>query len=192
MNEPLEPASQAAPTVTKTMLSVARELLETLLIALVLFGGLQIVVKNFRVTGDSMLPNFHDGQFLIVDKMSYRFSEPRRGDVIVFRYPRDEREDFIKRILGLPGETLEITDGTIYINGSPITESYPLGGPTLTYHSLKVTLGEDQYFVMGDNRNYSSDSRLWGAITRRDIIGRVWFSYWPPAQWGAFHPPSYP
>jgi len=159
MNEPLEPAPQAAPTATKKAIGAARELLETLVIALVFFAALQFVVKNFRVEGDSMLPNFHDRQFLLVDKISYRFSEPRRGDVIVFRYPRDPDEDFVKRILALPGETIEITDGAITINGSPITESYPLGGPTLTYRPLKVTLGEDQYFMMGDNRNYSSDSR---------------------------------
>lgn len=194
MTEPTERAATESPPQSgrQKAFSFLRELIETVLIAVVLFLLLQIVVKNFRVTGDSMQPSFVDGQFVLVDKLSYRFADPKRGDVIVFRYPRDPSEDFIKRIIGLPGETVQIADGNVYIDGHPLSEPYLHSQPTVTYHPLEITLGEDEFFVLGDNRRYSSDSRTWGAVTRRDIIGRAWLSYWPPSLWGIVRSPAYP
>jgi signal peptidase I len=172
--------------------SLLRELIETVLIAVIIFLLLQIVVKNFRVTGESMQPSFVDGQFLLVDKISYRFVQPKRGDVVVFRYPRDPGEDFIKRIVGLPGETVRIAEGNVYIDGDLLLEPYLQGQSTLNYRSLETALGEDEFFVLGDNRRYSSDSRTWGPVARRDIVGRAWFSYWPPSLWGIVRTPAYP
>jgi signal peptidase I len=186
-----ESATSDAPTSAQKALSFLREVAETLLIAVIIFFLLQTVLKNFRITGDSMLPNFRDGQYLFVDKVTYRLSDPARGDVIVFRYPRDQKEDFIKRIIGLPGETVEIKDGLVYVNNVSLTEPYLHGQTTLDYATEKVTLGVDQYFVLGDNRNHSSDSRLWGPISRSNIIGRALLCYWPPGSWHLVPHPTY-
>ncbi len=191
------PANQATPESApqsgrQKAISFIRELVETVLIAVAIFFLLQIVVKNFRVTGESMLPTLSDGQFLLVDKLSYRFTDPKRGEIIVFRYPRDPSEDYIKRIIGLPGETVKIADGNVYIDGHLLSEPYLQGASTLTYRPLETTLSEGEFFVLGDNRSYSSDSRTWGPVARRNIIGRAWLCYWPPPLWGIVHTPSYP
>ncbi|GAB4506528.1 MAG: signal peptidase I [Anaerolineales bacterium] len=169
-----------------------RETAETIILAVVLFLLLQLVVRNFRIQGDSMLPTLETGQFVLVERVSYRFSEPQRGDIVVFEYPRAPQEDFVKRIIGLPGETVEITGGQVYINGNLLAESYVHGQPTLTYRPVNITLGQDEYFVMGDNRAASSDSRTWGPLPRQNIIGRAWLSYWPPSRWGLIPRAAYP
>ena len=194
MTKPTERAAAESPpqSGSRKAISFLRELIETVLIAIIIFLLLQIVVKNFRVTGESMQPSFVDGQFLLVNKISYRFAQPKRGDVIVFRYPRDPGEDFIKRIIGLPGETVRIAEGNVYIDGHPLREPYLQGESTGTYHTLETALGEDEFFVLGDNRRYSSDSRTWGPVARRNIVGRAWFSYWPPSLWGIVRTPAYP
>lgn len=169
-----------------------RETVETIVLALVIFLLLQQVVRNFRIQGDSMWPTLETGQFVLVERVTYRFSEPKRGDIVVFEYPRAPQEDFVKRIIGLPGETVEIQNGSVYINGALLTEPYLHGQRTLNYHPIHVTLGPDEYFVMGDNRAASSDSRTWGALPRRNIIGRAWLSYWPPSRWGIIPGAAYP
>ncbi len=134
------------------------------------------VAQPFFVSGESMVPTFQNGQYLIIDELSYRFEAPKRGDVIVFRYPKDPTEFFIKRIIGLPGETVHITDAGITItktDGTTITvdESYVVNhgnGGTQTY-----TVPDDEYFVMGDNRPESSDSRAWGFVPRENFVGHV-------------------
>lgn len=134
------------------------------------------VAQPFIVSGASMVPTFQNGQYLIIDELSYRFKEPKRGEVIVFRYPKDPSQFFIKRIIGLPGETVTIAGGTISIthkDGTPVPldESYVVNeGNGSDAH---YTLPPGKYFVMGDNRPESSDSRTWGTMPRENIVGRV-------------------
>lgn len=192
---PPEPASaptaQPAPAHRPSpWAALAREVLETVVLTLVIFLLIRTVVQNFRVDGASMEPNFHHGQFLLINKLAYRLGEPQRGDVIVFRYPRDPSRDFIKRVIGLPGETVEVVEGEVFINGQPLP---PLPNiPQAFYSSPPVTLGPDEVFVMGDNRPNSSDSHTWGPLPLDLVIGKVVLSYWPPSAWGLVRtPPAY-
>ncbi len=143
------------------------------------------LIQPFFVRGASMSPNFASGQYLFIDELSYRFEEPQRGDVIVFRYPLDASQFYIKRIVGLPGETIEIEDGQIWIynddfpQGKALDESGYLSSQKMTVGQLKTKLGVEEYFVLGDNRQASSDSRRWGSLPEDNIIGRVWIRAWP-------------
>ena len=158
------------------------EILETIVMTVLIFAAVRLMVQNFRIEGNSMEPNLHNGQYLIIEKMSYRFSEPQRGDIIVFHYPSNPKRDFIKRIIGLPGETVQVQRGQIFTNGKPLPESYqPNEG---TYNWGPGLIGEDEYFVLGDNRNNSSDSHSWGTLPRDLIVGKAWFTYWPTSEWG--------
>lgn len=168
--------------------SMLREMVETVVLALVIFFLIRIFVQNFRVDGMSMEPNFHDGQFLLINKLAYKLGEPQRGDVIVFRYPRDPSRDFIKRVVGLPGETVEVVDGQVYVNGQAIQEPQTI--QHAAYNSGPVTLAADEVYVMGDNRPNSSDSHSWGPLSTDLIIGKVVLSYWPPASWGLVKTPE--
>lgn len=165
-------------------------------IARVIFIALAIVipiryfiVQPFIVRGASMEPTYEDSEYLIVDELSYYFRPPERGEVIVFRYPHDPSQFFIKRIVGLPGETIEIRDGVVriindtYPNGFILDESY-LPSSRRTYIDTNTTLGTDEYFVMGDNRSASSDSRIWGALADRFIVGRALLRAWPVTKFG--------
>lgn len=150
----------------------------------------QFVVQPFLVKGESMLPNFLDYDYLFVERVSYYFREPERGEVIVFRFPRNESEYYIKRVIGLPGEEVTVQDMVVLIKdreGSTATldESYlPLG--TITQGNIHIRLKENEYFVLGDNRNESSDSRSWGTLPKKNIIGRVAIRLWPPTKVRAF------
>jgi signal peptidase I len=143
------------------------------------------LVQPFFVRGASMTPNFDNGQYLVINEISYRFEEPQREEVIVFKYPSDPSQYYIKRIIGLPGETVEIKDGQVIIynqefpQGRILDESSYLAARTITWGEVKVELSEEEYFVLGDNRQASSDSRRWGALPREYIIGRVWLRAWP-------------
>lgn len=136
------------------------------------------IAEPFVVNGASMDPTFATGQFLIVDRLTYRFEEPKRGDVIVFRYPNDPKTYYIKRIIGLPNEKLELNNGVVSIDqsfssSSPLTLDEPyLKNENLSYEDLKISLGANEYFVMGDNRGASSDSRVWGPLDKDFIVGR--------------------
>jgi signal peptidase I len=162
--------------------SALREIVETIVLTLIIFLLIQTVVRNFKVLGDSMQPNLHDGQYLIVDKISYRLSQPKRGDVIVFEPPTRPDEDYVKRVIGLPGEMVEVRDGTVYINGQPLSEPYIVYPATYSYAPRRV--GPSELFVLGDNRNRSSDSHNWGMLSQDKVVGKAWVSYWPPKQWG--------
>jgi signal peptidase I len=129
-----------------------------------------------------MEPTLHAGQYLIVNKLLYRLHPPERGDIIVFEYPKAPDRDFIKRVIGLPGEEIEIRNGKVYVNGIPLEEDYISREPAYTY--AKHTVGPDEVFVLGDNRNSSSDSHTWGMLPVKNIIGKAWVSYWPPKEWG--------
>ena len=154
------------------------------------FGVRTFIFQPFLVHGTSMEPNFHNGDYLIVDEISYRFQDPQRGEVLVFRYPNDLSQRYIKRVVGLPGETVEIQDGKITISGSSadsqtftLDEAKYLAGEN-TEGSLKMKLGSNEYFVLGDNRMFSSDSRIWGSLPREDIVGRVFLRIFPEFVYG--------
>jgi signal peptidase I len=171
------------PSRWESIRSTTRDLFETLLLTLIIFLLIRTVVQNFRIEGSSMEPNLHAGQYLIVNKFTYRWLHPpERGDIIVFEYPRAPNRDFIKRVIGLPGEKVEIRQGRVYINDQPLEEPYL---PKLGSYSWGAqVVDEEQYFVLGDNRNNSSDSHTWGTLPEDNIVGKAWISYWPPQHWG--------
>ncbi|RJQ35980.1 signal peptidase I [Candidatus Parcubacteria bacterium] len=147
------------------------------------------IAQPFVVDGASMSPNFIDGQYLVVDELTYFLRPPERGEVVVFRYPRNPQTHFIKRIIGLPGETVEIREGDVYIanaeypDGFKLEESY-LPEDVHIPGAFKFVLGPEEYVVLGDNRAESSDSRYWGTLERRLITGRAIFRAWPPTDFG--------
>ena len=214
-----EPAlvPQPAGSSWRRQLGNVREVVETVVLALVFFLALRAVVQNFRVEGSSMFPNFADGQYVLVNKAvyghvhsgmlpgwvpvlggnsgsaHYLFHPPQRGDVIVFHPPppNDPSRDFIKRVIGVPGDTVDISQGHVFVDSSPLNEPY-IHQATLPINSrfTHVTLGADQFFVLGDNRGNSSDSRAWGPVSADEIVGRTWLVYWPFSAWKVA--PNYP
>ena len=154
-----------------------------MLLAALIFFGTRLVVQNFRVEGPSMRPNLINSQFLLVSKLAYLAGEPQRGDIIVFRSPRRSSEDLVKRVVGLPNETVEIRGGSVYVNGQRLDEADYLDVRTRPDMRLRP-VPVDSYYVLGDNRPESRDSRSLGAIPRASIVGRVWLIYWPPDRFG--------
>ncbi len=170
------------------------EIFETVIVAIVAVTLVRaFVVQPFVVSGASMEPTFFNGNYLLVDELTYMFREPERGEVIVFRYPGDPKSFYIKRIIGLPGERIVVEKGSVsaYRGEEEIEleESY-LGG-RVTQGSFEVVLGEEEFFVMGDNRNFSFDSRNWGPLNRDDVIGVVRVRLWPINEVQAFSAPAY-
>ena len=158
-------------------LSALWELVKIFAIALVIVLPIRyFIFQPFVVRGESMVPNYHEGDYLIIDEISYRFSEPERGDVIVFKYPKDPSQKFIKRIVGLPGETVKINNDQVFVNDELLPEPYLTAQ---TYGNLAVALNSDEYFVLGDNRPYSADSRLWGILPKANITGKVSLRLFP-------------
>jgi signal peptidase I len=161
------------------------EVAKIVIIALIIVVPIRyFLFQPFFVKGESMSPNFENGDYLIIDELSYRLRAPERGEIIVFKYPHDITQRYIKRIIGLPGETVEINGGEVIItkNGSSslvLNESNYLDSSIQTLGNIKIVLGPDEYFVLGDNRPVSSDSRRWGVVPKSDIIGRVYFRAWP-------------
>jgi signal peptidase I len=173
---------QAQPAVRSGGKSAVLEIVETIVMTVLIFAAVRLLVQNFRIEGSSMETNFHDGEYLIIEKLSYRFGSPQRGDVIVFHYPLNPQRDFIKRIIGLPGEAVQVRRGQVFVYGQPLTEPY---GPAVpNYNWGPETVPPNSYFVLGDNRNNSSDSHSWGMLPRDLIIGRAWLIYWPLTDWG--------
>ncbi len=171
-------------------MKILREVGITILIAIAIFALLQAVVANYKVHGSCMLPNVEEGEGIMVSKASYFFSDPERGDVVVLWPPFKSEVPFIKRVIGLPGETVEVKKGRVFIDGIPIEEDYIREPPRYTMPSKEIP--PDEYFVLGDNRNNASDSRSWGTVPRENIIGKAWFIYWPPGKWGVIKHYSYP
>lgn len=172
-------AERKAPRTTG---DVAREIVETLLLTLYIFWMVNTATGRYRVDGQSMYPTLHDGEYLIVNKMSYMLDEPQRGDVIVLHFPNDRRKEYIKRVVGIPGDHIELSEAGVTLNGVPLEEPYING--TASYRSQSWTVPEGHYFVMGDNRNNSSDSRDWSYLPRDDIVGKAWLIYWGIEDWG--------
>ena len=187
------------------MARVGREIIEAVVLAAVVFMLLQVTVRNFKVDGSSMDPTLEDGQYLLVNRLVYLRVEldrlakivpfwtagegssrhaihaPKRGEVIVFEFPdsnpNNPKKDFVKRVVGLPGETMRMFGGKVFVNEEVLNEPY------LSHkdhsNASKVTLGEGEYYVLGDNRTHSNDSRSWGAVPEANIRGKVWMVYWP-------------
>ena len=163
--------------------SALRETVETLLFTLLIYMLIRtFLFENYRVVGRSMEATLEDEQYLVVDKLGYRLHEPQRGDIVVFRDPRSDGRKLIKRVIGLPGERIEILNGTVHIGGDILQEPYVIRPGNYTQQPLTIPTGE--YYVLGDNRNNSSDSHNWGTMSSDLIIGKAWLSYWPPGLWG--------
>ena len=182
------------------------ELIQTVLLTLLIFFAMRAVVQNFKVEGTSMEPTLHNNQFLIINKLTYArvdgtpvervlptrgpepgaprflFGDPEHGDIVVFRFPAQPDKDFIKRIIGVPGDTVEVRTGRVYLNGQLQDEPYIRDGASYDRPAQIVPVG--QYFVLGDNRPNSSDSHVWGFVPADNIVGKAWFAYWPPGDWG--------
>ncbi|MBA7596484.1 Signal peptidase IB [subsurface metagenome] len=152
------------------------------------------VFQPFFVRGQSMEPNFRNGDYLIIDELTYQFRAPRRGEVVVFKYPQDPSQRYIKRIIGLPGETIKIQEGKVFIYQDEeiqaLEEEY-LSQLTQTPGSLQITLDRNEYFVLGDNRSVSADSRRWGALPEESIVGRVFLRAWPLTALAKIEAPNY-
>ena len=190
----------------------AWEILQTVLLTLIIFLAVRAVVQNFKVEGASMEPTLHSGQYLLINKVGYArwqglplvgmfnrngspddpgyiFAAPQRGDIVVFRSPVQPDKDFIKRVIAVPGDTIEIRGGQVYINGEVIDEPYIRD--RAPYMMPRQTIPPNYYCVLGDNRPNSSDCHVWGLVPAENIIGRAWVSYWPPSQWGVVPEPAY-
>jgi len=169
------------------LVRLLREVLETVFPALLIALLINVFVgQATRVEGQSMEPNLHSDQRLVVEKLSYRFHGPKRFDIVVIKMPSQGEELLIKRVIGLPGETVEFKDGHVYVNGEMLEESFTTE-ETQAGRQSAVTVPPLHIFVMGDNRNRSNDSRSFGAVPIENIIGRAWFSYWPPDTLGFVH-----
>lgn len=174
--------------------------LEILEVAVVAVGAVFLIrsflVQPFLVSGSSMIPNFSNGDYLLIDEVAYRFRQPERGEVAVFRYPNSPSTYFIKRIVGLPGEGVEIKDGKVLVfnearpSGFTLDEAY-LPKSVYTTGSEKFHLKSDEYLMLGDNRSYSFDSRSWGPLKTKDIVGLVRLRLWPVTDFSAFAAPQY-
>ncbi len=195
-NEVIIESEETTPEKTPSVGSFLWELARIVVIAFVIMIGFRFfVAEPFIVSGNSMVPNFHNREYLVVNKMEYRFQDPERGDVIVFKYPKDTSQYFIKRIIGLPGEKVQVQNGNVTIfndehpEGAMLTEPYLSNqGITLGKDEL-ITLGSDEFFVLGDNRLASSDSRVWGILPRHDIVGTAWLRVFPLNTFGT---PDFP
>ena len=193
MAAPQEQAAGAAPQTRNAASSLFRELAEVIVLAVILYFGISFAVQAVHVEGLSMWATLDDNDYLIANKIDYRLHAPLRGDIIILRPPTDNSKDFIKRVIGLPGERVLIRSGVVYINGRKLDESsylpeawiyltdWPPGNPN------GQVMAPNQYFVMGDNRNRSQDSRIFGPITRDRIDGRAWFRIWPLDHFGGIY-----
>ena len=203
--QPLPDASAAPVKKSRSSLSVVREIVETMVLAALIFLAVRAVVQNFKVEGSSMVPSFIDGEYMLVNKavyarldlrtvhkflpfvsagdqpLQYIFHGPERGDVIVFHPPPQQggdKKDFIKRVIGKPGDTVDVRDNQLFVNGHEVAEPFIKARTDCSGQYCHVVLGQDQYFVMGDNRTNSSDSRIWGPVSANKIIGKALLIYW--------------
>jgi signal peptidase I len=158
----------------------AFDIVETLILAAVLYFGINAVSARVRVDGFSMNPSLANGEYILVNKLAYRLGEPARGDIVVFSFPLDPEQDLIKRVIGLPGETVTVQNGRVSVNGVQLIEPYIAAAPL--YNGTWV-VPEDQLFVLGDNRNESKDSHEWDYLPIDNIIGKAVLIYWPPPKW---------
>ena len=168
--------------------SLLRETLETVVLAILIFLVIRSLVQNYRIEGQSMEPNFQHGQYLLVNKLAYRLGEYRRGDVIVFHYPNNPSQDYIKRVIGLPGDTVEFQDGVLIVNGLSVEEPYEQVPIARNIEAQTVAPGF--LYVLGDNRPASSDTRTWGQLSQEFVIGKAWLAIWPVDRAGLVEHPA--
>jgi signal peptidase I len=184
MAAPQQPAVAADQPRVSTGSSLLRELAEVVVLAIILYFGISFAVQTVHVEGLSMFATLDDNDYLIADKVAYRLHAPQRGDIVILRPPTDNSKDFIKRVIALPGEQLIVRDGRVFIDGHLLNEPY-LPEQWTVFNNVSVTkIPPNQYFVMGDNRNRSQDSRTFGPISRDRIDGRAWFRIWPINNFG--------
>jgi len=181
--QPAVEVTAAAPVETEAILkpqsNLLREIVETALLTAIIFLVVNAVIGRFRIESVSMQPNLYEGEYVIVDKISYTLSTPQRGDIIVFE--KTGQPDLIKRVIGLPGDTVEVRNQQVFVNGVALKEPYIANPPNYAFGPVQVEPG--RYFVLGDNRSNSSDSHVWGTIPGDTIVGRAWIIYWPPPNW---------
>ncbi len=171
------PIETASPGLGRFFLDV----LETLLLSAVLFLAINALSARVRVDGFSMVPTLQDGEFVLVNRLAYRMGNPQRGDIIVFHFPLDPAsQDLIKRVIGLPGDQIMVGQGLVYVNGQPLPEPYIAAAPL---YSGEWVVPDGDLFVLGDNRNDSSDSHSWGMLPEKEIVGKAVFIYWPFPEW---------
>ncbi len=172
-------AESAVQGDTPKQSNLLREIVETALLTAIIFLVVNLIIGRFRIESVSMLPNLVEGEYVIVDKVSYAVRLPERGDIVVIK--RVGSPDLIKRVIGLPGETIEVHGGQTFINGVALNEPYVAHPPT--YDLAATTVEPGRFYVLGDNRSNSQDSHVFGSIAKEDIIGRAWIIYWPPPDW---------
>jgi len=160
---------------------LAREIVETIALTLIIFLVIRFAIQSYRVSGPSMLPGLQTDDYVLVNKIAYLFHAPERGDVIVFHYPLDTSEDFIKRVIGLPGDTVSLDNKTVQVDGVVLHEPYISEAYNPSGKTIKVPM--DEYFVLGDNRPLSDDSRDWGFVPKADLVGKAVIVYWPLSTW---------
>lgn len=186
---PTPAAEPVLPAEKRARGRLLREILETGFLTLLIFLGIKLVVQNFKIQGASMEPTLHDEQFLLVNKVLYQLlGDPQRGDIVVFEAwqqgSNGEERDYIKRVIGVPGDTIEIRDNLVLVNNQVLSEPYLDDDNARSRAVGPIVLGSSEYFVMGDNRDNSSDSRDFGPLEKDRIIGKAWLSYWPPGDVG--------
>lgn len=174
-------------TILRKIFAFLIDTAQTLLLAAAVFLVIYVFLfRPFQVSGQSMFPNFHDKEYVLTNLIVLRLEEPKRGDVVVFKAPNDPEKDFIKRVIATPGDTVSLKNGEVYVNSEKLDESAYLKENVKTYggsflrEDQEVVVPNDSYFLMGDNRQYSSDSREWGLVKKDGIIGSSLFVYWPP------------
>lgn len=165
-----------------------REIVEVLVLTICIFLVIHFVIQSYHVDGISMEPNFNSSELVVVNKTAYLFHAPQRGDVIVFHYPVDPTQDFIKRVIGLPGDTIQVNYNQVWVNGVLLNEPYISAPANMV--AQKWTVPANDYFVMGDNRPRSDDSRMWGFVPKDNIVGKAVIVYWPISKWQSIN--TYP
>lgn len=173
--------ASASPGLVARLARGLLELLQTVVVAALLFFAVNLVTARIRVEGSSMEPTLHDGELVVVYRLAYRWQAPERGDIVVFRFPLDPDRRFIKRIIGLPGDSIAVHGGQVWVNGEALDEPYIAAPPR---YDGEWQVQDDEVFVLGDNRNNSSDSQNWGPLPVRDLIGKAVLVYWPPEDMG--------
>lgn len=190
--------SSGIKSIIEDILGLSAETAKIVIISLIVIIGIRTyVMQPFFVSGSSMEPNFHDGDYLIVDELSYEIGQPQRGDVIIFKYPKNPKDYFIKRIIALPGEKIEIANNTIKIynaehpDGFTLDEDIYLPPENVTMGNYTAELKNDEYYVLGDNRPASADSRFWGILEKHYIVGKALVRAWPYTKISVFEGVQY-
>jgi signal peptidase I len=169
------------------------EIVQTLAITLVLFLGVRAAVVPRIVLGQSMEPTLHTNEWVLLERVSYWLHGPQRGDVVVFKSPDNPTEDYIKRVIGLPGDHVVVQNGGVFVNGRRLTENYIAAPPEYAgCQYCDVVVPKSDLYVLGDNRNNSDDSHAWGLLPQANIVGKAWLTYWPLPDLSFLHHPSYP